>query len=123
MYDHLVKGRNPRVYAAVQPVPRGRVATYGQVADLAGLGKMARQVGYALYALPEHAAVPWHRVVNARGDENVIRCTFACNIPRPSQPRIRVVESGIRNFGPDAVCRSRELCPGSDGQIARLRRG
>lgn len=63
-----MKGRNPRVYATVQRIPRGRVATYGQIADLAGLGKMARQVGYALYGLPDHAAVPWHRVVNARGE-------------------------------------------------------
>jgi methylated-DNA-protein-cysteine methyltransferase-like protein len=68
MYDHGVKDRNARVYAAVQRIPRGRVATYGQIAALAGLGELARQVGYALYALPDHAAVPWHRVVNARGE-------------------------------------------------------
>jgi methylated-DNA-protein-cysteine methyltransferase-like protein len=43
------------------------VATYGQVAALAGLPGHARQVGYALHALPESSSVPWHRVVNARG--------------------------------------------------------
>ena len=48
-------------------IPPGRVATYGQVALLAGLPGHARQVGYALHALPEHSTVPWHRVVNARG--------------------------------------------------------
>ncbi len=56
-----------RIYAAVRRIPRGRVATYGQVAALAGLGGHARQVGYALHALTTERAVPWHRVVNARG--------------------------------------------------------
>jgi methylated-DNA-protein-cysteine methyltransferase-like protein len=45
----------------------GRVATYGQVASLAGIAGQARQVGYALHALPESTTVPWHRVVNANG--------------------------------------------------------
>jgi methylated-DNA-protein-cysteine methyltransferase-like protein len=49
-------------------VPRGRVATYGQIAELAGLEGHARQVGYALHNLPENSNVPWHRVVNAKGE-------------------------------------------------------
>lgn len=56
-----------RIYAVVNRIPKGRVATYGQVARLAGLGGQARQVGYALHALPSGSKVPWHRVVNARG--------------------------------------------------------
>jgi len=52
----------------VARIPKGRVATYGQVAELAGLDGHARQVGYALHALPDDSAVPWHRVVNARGE-------------------------------------------------------
>jgi methylated-DNA-protein-cysteine methyltransferase-like protein len=56
-----------RIYAAVARIPRGRVATYGQVARVAGLAGHARQVGYALHALPEGSRVPWQRVVNARG--------------------------------------------------------
>lgn len=48
-------------------IPRGRVATYGQVARLAGLGAQPRLVGYALAALPDDSGVPWHRVVNAQG--------------------------------------------------------
>ena len=56
-----------RIYAVVRRIPRGRVATYGQVATLAGLGGHARQVGYALHALTSERTVPWHRVVNARG--------------------------------------------------------
>lgn len=57
-----------RIYAVVRRIPRGRVATYGQVAALAGLPRHARQVGYALHALPEGSDVPWHRVINARGE-------------------------------------------------------
>jgi methylated-DNA-protein-cysteine methyltransferase-like protein len=55
------------IYEVVRRIPPGRVATYGQVASLAGLPGHARQVGYALHALPEDSTVPWHRVVNARG--------------------------------------------------------
>jgi methylated-DNA-protein-cysteine methyltransferase-like protein len=63
------KARNrwERVYAVVRRIPKGRVATYGQVARLAGLGQNARLAGYALHALPRHTLVPWHRVINARG--------------------------------------------------------
>jgi methylated-DNA-protein-cysteine methyltransferase related protein len=56
-----------RIYAVVRRIPEGRVATYGQVASLAGLAGHARQVGYALHALPAGTAIPWHRVVNASG--------------------------------------------------------
>ena len=57
-----------RIYAAVARIPRGRVATYGEVAAAAGLPGRARQVGFALHALPAGRPVPWHRVVNARGE-------------------------------------------------------
>jgi methylated-DNA-protein-cysteine methyltransferase-like protein len=57
-----------QIYAIVRRIPRGRVATYGQIAALVGLPGHARQVGYALHALPENSTVPWHRVVNARGN-------------------------------------------------------
>lgn len=56
-----------RYYVVVRRIPRGRVATYGQVAELAGLPGTARQVGWALHALHRGTRVPWQRVVNARG--------------------------------------------------------
>lgn len=56
-----------KIYAVIRRIPRGRVATYGQIAELAGMGGHARQVGYALHALPEGSVVPWHRVINASG--------------------------------------------------------
>ena len=56
------------IWRIVRRIPRGRVATYGQIAELAGLEGHARQVGYALHNLPERNDVPWHRVVNAKGE-------------------------------------------------------
>ena len=55
-----------RICNVVALIPAGRVATYGQVAQLAGLGGQARLVGYALYA--SDRPLPWHRVINARGE-------------------------------------------------------
>lgn len=57
-----------RIYGVVNRIPKGRVATYGQVAGLAGIPGQARRVGYALSALGEGRRVAWHRVVNARGE-------------------------------------------------------
>jgi methylated-DNA-protein-cysteine methyltransferase-like protein len=59
--------RFPAIYAVVRRIPRGRVATYGQVARLAGCPGRARLVGFAMAALPDATRVPWHRVVNAQG--------------------------------------------------------
>ena len=55
------------VYATVARIPHGRLATYGQVAELIGAWGCARQVGWALKRLPLPSDVPWHRVVNAQG--------------------------------------------------------
>jgi len=60
-------GSYSRIYDVVRRVPRGRVATYGQVARLACIPNGARQVGYALHALHDGPPIPWHRVVNALG--------------------------------------------------------
>jgi methylated-DNA-protein-cysteine methyltransferase related protein len=60
------KGWEP-VYRVVRRIPAGRVASYGQIAALAGMPRAARQVGYALHALDAGSGVPWHRVVNAQG--------------------------------------------------------
>jgi len=57
----------PSIYRVVRRIPRGRVATYGQVAWLAGLPGQARLVGYAMHAAAPDDLVPWHRVVNAQG--------------------------------------------------------
>ncbi len=56
------------IYNAVRSIPSGRVANYGRVALAAGLPGQARLVGYALHRLPDDTDVPWHRVVNVRGE-------------------------------------------------------
>jgi methylated-DNA-protein-cysteine methyltransferase related protein len=64
-----------RIYAVVHRIPKGRVATYGQIATMAGLAGQARQVGYALSALPERSTLPWHRVINAAGKISLRRAS------------------------------------------------
>jgi methylated-DNA-protein-cysteine methyltransferase-like protein len=59
--------RFERIYAVVRKIPRGKVATYGQIAALAGMPRHARYVGSALRSLPDDSEVPWHRVINAGG--------------------------------------------------------
>jgi methylated-DNA-protein-cysteine methyltransferase-like protein len=61
-------GFRERVYRVVQLVPSGCVTTYGDVGSVLGSPRVARQVGYALAALPvDRDDVPWHRVINAKG--------------------------------------------------------
>ena len=79
------------VYAAVRRIPRGRVATYGQIAAMVGLSRLARQVGYALNALPDRTTVPWHRVINARGGISPRRI-FGAEV----EQRIRLESEGVR---------------------------
>jgi methylated-DNA-protein-cysteine methyltransferase related protein len=58
-----------RIYDRVRQIPRGRVATYGQIAALCDLPGQARLVGYALYRVDMDVSdVPWHRVINAKGE-------------------------------------------------------
>jgi len=62
-----VRSPDERIYRAVMQIPRGRVATYGQIARVAGMPRHHRQVGHALRHLIEDGLVPWHRVVGADG--------------------------------------------------------
>jgi methylated-DNA-protein-cysteine methyltransferase-like protein len=59
--------RLERIYETVRDIPRGSVASYGQVAELAGIPRGARQVGWALRQLPRGDDLPWHRVITAQG--------------------------------------------------------
>lgn len=70
----MTSGLYERIYGVARRIPAGRVATYGQIARLAGIPKGARQVGYAMAALSRGQPgeeVPWHRVVNAKGESRV----------------------------------------------------
>ena len=87
----MSEGSYARIYAVVRRIPRGRVATYGQVAELAGLPGYARQVGYALHALSAGTTVPWHRVVNAAGS-----CSLRAVPGADLEQRLRLEREGVR---------------------------
>ena len=67
-YDLVSDNPSKRIYEAVKKIPYGRVATYAQIAELAGDRKMARAVGNALHKNPDPEIIPCFRVVNAKGE-------------------------------------------------------
>lgn len=66
-YDLVSESPTKRIYDAVKKIPKGKVATYGQVAKLAGNARMSRAVGNALHKNPMPGVIPCHRVVNSSG--------------------------------------------------------
>jgi len=83
-------GLYKRIYDVVRRIPRGRVATYGQVAKLARIPGHARQVGYALHALGGMSRLPWHRVINGKGEIS------ARAMPGPEiSQRLRLEKEGV----------------------------
>lgn len=89
----LDPGMYARIYAVVGGIPPGRVATYGQVARLAGRCG-PRNVGYAMSSVPPGSDIPWHRVVNARGGISVRSDGEPCSAQR------QLLEAEGVRFGP-----------------------
>lgn len=79
-----------RVYLWVRRIPSGRVSTYGDVATFLGHPRRARQVGWALAALPPDTDVPWQRVINRLGE-----ISLRGEIERPLEQRRRLEEEGV----------------------------
>lgn len=79
-----------RIWDTVSEIPRGRVASYGQVARMAGLPGRARLVGTALKQLPDDSQVPWHRVINAAG-----RISFPPTSPDWERQHQRLLDEGV----------------------------
>src|SRR5512133_2284608 len=79
------------IYAVVSRIPEKSVATYGQVASLAGLPGRARLVGYALSALAGKSTLPWHRVVNAQGRIS----SRSCGSDADREQRLRLEHEGV----------------------------
>lgn len=79
-----------RIRRTVRDIPAGRVASYGQVADIAGVPRGARQVGYTLRQLPAGHDVPWHRVVQSSG-----RIAFDRASPQFEEQRNRLIMEGV----------------------------
>jgi O-6-methylguanine DNA methyltransferase len=67
-YDLVTDSPTRRIYEAVKKIPKGKVATYADVAEMAGDRKMARAVGNALHKNPDPSTIPCHRVVNSKGE-------------------------------------------------------
>ena len=69
-----------RIYRIVKQIPKGKVATYGQIAALAGIPGGARQVGYALHNLKDNNDVPWYRVINSKGQISQLPDPMSINL-------------------------------------------
>jgi methylated-DNA-protein-cysteine methyltransferase-like protein len=77
MKAHTEK-RNQRIWSTICDIPLGNVASYGQIAEIAGIPRGARQVGYALRHLPSDHNVPWYRVLRHSGQIAFEFGTAAC---------------------------------------------
>jgi methylated-DNA-protein-cysteine methyltransferase related protein len=80
-----------KIWDLVRRIPRGRVATYGQLAALAGLGRNARLAGYALHALPAGSPLPWHRVLAAGGRLSLVKLDAGTALTQ----RLRLEREGV----------------------------
>lgn len=92
---HAEHGKSPsNAYAAiwhvVRQIPPGKVMTYGQIATLLGSPRGARAVGYAMFFCGE-ADVPWHRVINAKGE-----ISLGGHVDRPLLQREMLLAEGVR---------------------------
>ncbi|WP_349969665.1 MGMT family protein [Pseudomonas caspiana] len=66
------QAKRTALYLTLNQVPEGKVVTYGQLAELAGLGRAARWVGRTLSQLPDGSSLPWHRVIGAGGKVSLL---------------------------------------------------
>lgn len=94
-YDLISDSPTKRIYEAVKRIPYGKVATYAQVAEMAGNPRMCRAVGNALHKNPDENAIPCYRVVNSKGE---LSGAFAFGGPDVQKERLEaegiVVENG-----------------------------
>ncbi len=89
-----------RVFKLVRRIPIGKVATYGQIADLLGAFGAARQVGWTLARLPLPSNIPWHRVVNAQGRVSMSSNRLGSDFMQVDLLRLEGVEVDIQGSLP-----------------------
>jgi methylated-DNA-protein-cysteine methyltransferase-like protein len=82
--------RMRRIWETIQDIPKGRVANYGQVAEISGIPRGARQVGYALRHTPKDLELPWHRVITSSG-----KIAFDPDSRNFRSQRERLLEEGV----------------------------
>lgn len=85
-----IEDLDQRIWLTVIAIPAGKIATYGDVAERAGIPGAARRVGAALRKLPKGSKVPWHRVVNASGKSSLPPGTAGAD-----RQRARLADEGV----------------------------
>ena len=81
---------NQKIWLIVSQIPEGQVATYGQVAEMAKIPRRARLVGNVLSQLPAGSTLPWHRVINSRGE-----LSFPQGTPRYQKQKELLESEGV----------------------------
>ncbi|MCU4356666.1 MGMT family protein [Acinetobacter ursingii] len=87
----MTKELHRQILEVVALIPRGKVASYGQIAQLAGLPKHARLVGYVLKHLDPESDLPWHRVINSQGKISTSRL----NLRGENIQQMKLLEEGV----------------------------
>ncbi|WP_261844724.1 MGMT family protein [Aliamphritea ceti] len=93
-----VNEMHQRVWQVLGQIPAGKVVTYGQVAELAGLPGQSRMVGRCLGKLPEGSQLPWHRVINSQGKISlpVGSESYDCQVGRLQEEGVAVINGRIK---------------------------
>ncbi len=86
----MSQSRDARVRQMISQIPTGKVATYGQIADLCEMPRGARRVGYVLRSTAEGQTIPWHRVVNSKGQSS-----FPAHSDKYEEQISRLEEEGV----------------------------
>jgi methylated-DNA-protein-cysteine methyltransferase related protein len=89
---------NQEVYKIVSQVPKGKVATYGQIASILGSPRAARQVGWALHSLPMDSDVPWQRIINRHG-----MISTTCEEHTPNLQKQLLNKEGVKTTEKDGL--------------------
>ena len=95
-----------RVWQVVALIPVGQISTYGEIADMAGLGRGARLVGRIMSRLPQGTTLPWHRVINAAG-----RISLPVGSAGYAEQRRRLEDEGVVFIKGRASLRRYRWCP------------
>ena len=101
--------RYARIWSTIAEIPAGTVASYGQIAEIAGVPRGARQVGYALRHAPPGVDLPWHRVVQASGTS-----AFDVDSPAFKTQRRRLRREGVEMLNGRVNMRQYRWCPDLD---------
>lgn len=98
-----------RILDTVRDIPEGAVASYGQVAEIAGVTRGARQVGYTLRHLPEGEELPWHRVIRSSGE-----IAFPPGTPQFAEQERRLLQENVRVSNGRVDMQRYSWCPDLD---------